>query len=137
MSEGPTILWGQLKGKKVKSNDGKDLGKIDKVSQNHFRLEKGSIKKDKFWVPKYFSDSFDGKTLWLLSSEDEVRSTYQVGKEPSAEQFQQDLESFKRSHGKGKSWDTNQVSFVKERTRGVASKPKNSQEDYKNVRDLK
>jgi hypothetical protein len=32
MSEGPTILWGLLKGKKAKTNDGKDIGKIDKVS---------------------------------------------------------------------------------------------------------
>ena len=40
---GPTVLWGQLKGKKVKSNDGKDLGDIDKISQNYIRLEKGTV----------------------------------------------------------------------------------------------
>jgi hypothetical protein len=48
MSEGPTILWGLLKSKRVKTSDGKDLGKIDKVSQNYIRLEKGRVKKDKF-----------------------------------------------------------------------------------------
>ena len=57
---GPTVLWGQLKGKKAKSNDGKDLGDIDKISQNYIRLEKGTIKKEKFWVPKYLADAFDG-----------------------------------------------------------------------------
>ena len=45
--EGPTVLWGELKGKKVKSNDGKDLGDIDKISQNYIKLEKGTIKKEK------------------------------------------------------------------------------------------
>ena len=59
--EGPTVLWGELKGKKVKSNDGKDLGDIDKISQNYIKLEKGTIKKEKFWVPKYLADAFDGK----------------------------------------------------------------------------
>ena len=44
---GPTVLWGLLKGKKVKSNDGEDLGDIDKISQNYIRLEKGTIKKRK------------------------------------------------------------------------------------------
>jgi hypothetical protein len=29
-----------LKGKRAKTSDGKDLGKIDKVSQNYIRLEK-------------------------------------------------------------------------------------------------
>jgi hypothetical protein len=31
--EGATILWATLKGKKVKSNDGKDVGEIKEVSQ--------------------------------------------------------------------------------------------------------
>ena len=43
--EGPTILWTMLKGKKVKSNDGKDVGEIKEVSQNFLRLEKGILKK--------------------------------------------------------------------------------------------
>ena len=50
---GPTILWGMLKGKRVITNDGKDLGEIKDVSDNYIHLEKGSIKKDRFWIPKY------------------------------------------------------------------------------------
>ena len=50
--EGPTILWNMLKGKKVKSNDGKDVGEIKEISLNFLRLEKGTISKDKFWIPK-------------------------------------------------------------------------------------
>lgn len=91
--EGPTILWGQLKGKKVKSNDGKDLGDIDKLSQNYIRLEKGTIKKDKFWIPKYLADAFDGKVLWLLTGEEEIRAKFQYSEEPPIEQFERDLGS--------------------------------------------
>ena len=43
---GPTVLWSELKNTKVKSNDGKKLGKIKKISQNHFRIEKGSVGKE-------------------------------------------------------------------------------------------
>ncbi|MFL6508644.1 MAG: hypothetical protein ACJ704_12020 [Nitrososphaeraceae archaeon] len=35
--EGPTILWTMLKGKKVKSHDGKYVGEINEVSQNEIR----------------------------------------------------------------------------------------------------
>ncbi|MGA9940566.1 MAG: hypothetical protein WBP88_01085 [Nitrososphaeraceae archaeon] len=85
--EGPTVLWGELKGTKVKSNDGEDLGDIDKISQNYIKLEKGTIKKEKFWVPKYLADAFDGKVLWLLTGEEETRAKFQYGEEPPAEQY--------------------------------------------------
>ena len=61
-----------LKGKKVKSNDGKEVGDIKEVSQNFLRIEKGTVKKDKFWIPKYVADAYDGKTLWLLINEEET-----------------------------------------------------------------
>ena len=74
--EGPTILWTMLKGKKVDSNDGKDVGEIKEVSQDFLRLEKWTVKKDKFWIPKYVADAYDGKVLWLLISEEEILGKY-------------------------------------------------------------
>src|SRR5437867_12287122 len=102
MSEGPTILWGMLKGKKVKTNDGEDLGKIDKISQNYIRVEKGRVKKDKFWIPKYYADSYDGKVIWFSEGEEVLRSKFHSDKEPPQEQFQQDFDSFKKSLSKKK-----------------------------------
>jgi hypothetical protein len=136
MSEGPTILWGMLKGKKVKTNDGKDLGKIDKISQNYVRVEKGVVKKDKFWIPKYYADSYDGKAVWLSEEEEMLRSKFHYGKEPPQEQFQQDFDSFKKSHRKKKDWDLEKVDVTKERRSGVPSKPK-GKSGYKDIRDLR
>ena len=73
---GPTTLWRTLKGKNVKTNDGKDLGEIKEVSENYLHVEKGTVRKEKFWVPKYVADAFDGKTLWLLI--DERRITWKI-----------------------------------------------------------
>ena len=95
--EGPTILWGELKGKTVKANDGVDLGEISKFSQNYIRVEKGHIKKDKFWIPKFLADAFDGKMLWLLASAEEIQRRFQYNEEPSADQFENDFNSFKSS----------------------------------------
>jgi hypothetical protein len=35
---GPTTLWKTLKGRDVKTNDGKDLGEIKDISDNYMRL---------------------------------------------------------------------------------------------------
>ena len=136
-TEGPTILWAQLKGKKVKANDGKSLGEISKVSQNFIRLEKGKVKKEKFWIPKYFADTYDGRVLWLLTPREEIKSKYYRGKEPPLEQFEQGLESFRNSsYGKDRKWDIDKVGVTKEKITGVPTRPKGSS-GYKNIRELK
>jgi hypothetical protein len=74
---GPTILWNQLKGKQVKTHDGKDIGEIKEISQHYLRLEKGTISKDKFWIPKYIADAYDGENVWVVANEDEVKENLQ------------------------------------------------------------
>jgi hypothetical protein len=124
--EGPTILWTMLKGKKVKSNDGKDAGEIKEVSQNFLRLEKGTVKKDKFWIPKYVADAFDGKVLWLLISEEEILGKYHHGAEPPGDQYARDLEAFKSTpYGQKSTYNPDSDQNVR------------VVEEYKNVRDLK
>jgi hypothetical protein len=123
---GPTILWSMLKGKNVITSDGKDLGEIKDVSDNYIRLEKGSIKKDKFWIPKYTADAFDGKHLWLLINEEELHSSHVYGDEsPKGDEYTKSLMSFKSSPS-GQKGEYN--SDFEERIRII--------ENYKNIRDL-
>ncbi len=118
---GPTVLWTDLDGVKVKSNDGKKLGKIKKISQNHFRVEKGSIGKKSFWVPKNLADVYDGDYLWLSNNEEDIHDKFLYGEEPS-------------NDGSAPIED---VKVVKERMKGIPSQMGDSSERYKNVRDLK
>ncbi|MGV8107133.1 MAG: hypothetical protein ACP5OH_05125 [Nitrososphaerota archaeon] len=120
--EGPTILWSELDDKKVKSNDGEKLGKIKKITPNHFRLERGSIRKKSFWLPKNVADAFDGEYLWLSSNEEQIHNKYLYGEEPPIDDKTAPIE---------------RVKIVKERMAGIPSKPKDSTKPYKNVRDLK
>jgi hypothetical protein len=119
---GPTVLWSDLKNRKVKSNDGKKLGKIKKISQNHFRVEKGSIGKKSFWIPKNLADAYDGKYLWLSNNEDDIRDKFFYGEEPSAD------DQVASSDG---------VKIVNERMKGVPTQPSDKSDRYKNARDLK
>ena len=120
---GPTILWNELEGKKVKSNDGKKLGHVKKITQNHFLVEKGLVKKRGFWVPKNLGDAYDGEYIWLSSNEGEIHDRFLYGVEPS-----DNLAS-------GSPVDRLRV--VKDRMSGIPSEPANSSERYKNMRDLK
>jgi hypothetical protein len=132
-SEGPRILWDQLKGKKVKTNDGQEVGEIKEVSQNYLRLEKGMVNKDKFWIPKYVADAYDGKVLWLLVSGDDVTKGYMYGNEPQVQEYTRDFEAFKASPRGQKAVylpDFNQnIRMTEERTTTSA-------EGYKNIREL-
>ena len=130
---GPNVLWDVLKGKKVKTNDGKELGEIKEFSQNYVKVEKGTIRKDSFWIPKYVGDAYDGDTLWLLISEQEVLERFKYGEKegefresPSSEQYTIDFETFRGSPA-GK--DREYRSDLDESIRVV--------ENYKNIRDFK
>jgi len=46
--EGPAVLWSMLKGKNVKTYDGKELGEIKEITDNFLRLQKGTISKKKY-----------------------------------------------------------------------------------------
>ena len=109
-------MGGELKGGKIQSNDGKDLGDINKISQNYIKLVKGTIKKEKFWVPKYLADAFDGKVRWLLTGEEETVQNSNMGKNHPQRGSQNDFGSFKTSYGQNRTWDADKVSVTPERT---------------------
>jgi hypothetical protein len=94
-NEGPKILWEQLKGKKVKTNDGHGVREIKEIAQNYIRLEKGIVNKDKSWVPKYLVDAYDGKVLWLVISNDDLTRVHSYTTEQNGEQHTHDFEAFK------------------------------------------
>ncbi|MFL6320243.1 MAG: DUF2171 domain-containing protein [Nitrososphaeraceae archaeon] len=133
-SSGPSILWNQLKGKKVKTHDGKDIGEIDEISQNYLRLEKGTISKDKFWIPKYIVDTFDGDNVWVIASKDEVKERYLFGQEPPNEQFTRDLEEFKTT--KGMDVYNSEGVRIRKSSKQEESTERSSTDEYKNIRDL-
>lgn len=129
---GPRVLWEQLKGKKVMSNDGKELGEIKEVSQNYVRIEKGTLKKEKFWVPKYLADVFDGRSLWLLILGEEATGAYLYGTEPQEETFRQDFDRFRATpYGQ-------KAVYLPDFDQNVRldESPRQSGEGYKNIRDL-
>ena len=133
-SEGPRMLWENLKGKKVKTSDGKELGEIKEISQNYLRVDKGMINKDKTWIPKYVADAYDGKVLWLLVTSEDIMKNFIFGEEQPIQEYGRDFEAFKTTpYGKKAMYlsDFEQnIRMTEERTSSAST------EDYKNIRDL-
>ncbi|SRR5579875_661996 len=136
-STGPPVLWRQLEGKKVVSKDGKEIGEIKEVSQNYVRVEKGKVNKDKFWIPKYIVDVFDGKNVWLVTNAQETLDTYLTGHEPSAEEYTRNFETFKSSpYGQNvELLDWQSVRVTNQRPM-PSSAEETTGKDYKNIREL-
>ena len=124
---GPTTLWTTVKGKNVKTNDGKDLGEIKEISKNYVHVGKGTIHKESLWIPKYIADAFDGKNLWLLIDEEELHGRFQYGTEPpSTDQYTKDFERFKGTpYGQKGNYDAEFNTNIR------------IVENYKNIRDLR
>ena len=121
---GPTVLWAEIKDKKVKSKDDKTLGRIKMISSSHFKIEKGGItKKKRFWLPKNLADAYDGKYLWLKSDEEQIHDKFLYGEKPPEED--------------GTGSPINKVRLVKEGMAGISTQPADSSKPYKNIRDLK
>ena len=134
---GPTILWGEIKDQKVKSVDGKDMGKIKIISQNHFMVEKGITKKTKFWIPKFLSDVYDGKYLWLNIEKQDIVDAFYYDKEPETLRYKTDLSNFNTKYGLNKTVDSDQKIPIAKNKYSSPTQQRGSKQYYKNIRDLK
>ena len=66
------LSWDKSIDKEVKSEDDKNLGKIKAVSNDFIKIQKGSLDKKYYFVPKYYMQGYDGKHIWLSLTKDEV-----------------------------------------------------------------
>jgi hypothetical protein len=134
---GPTILWGEIKDHKVKSIDGKDMGKIKVISQNHFMVEKGLTKKTKFWIPKFLADVYDGQCLWLNVEKKDIIDAFYYDEEPEKLRHQKDLSSFNTKYGFNKTIDSDEKIPIAINKDSSVTQQRASKQPYKNIRDLK
>jgi len=129
VNRGPAVMWTELKGKNVKTSEGVELGEVKDISQNYIRVEKGTIKKsNKFWLPKFLFDVYDGKNAWLVTSDEQTRQ-YLKGEEPAASSdYAGEFERFR----------TGRPSFGRDPAEGIAYRSEGEEKvrGYKNIREL-
>ena len=68
-----SIAWDDVIKKEARGAvDDSDFGEVQELGQNYVQTQKGMISKEKFFVPKYLVQGFDGSTLWFNASQDQL-----------------------------------------------------------------
>jgi hypothetical protein len=82
------ISWDKAIGKKVKSSDNEDLGKIQSITKEYIQTKEGSINKNYYYVPIYYIKGYDGDHLWVSLTKDDVKSRFERENAPSSSEFE-------------------------------------------------
>ena len=73
---GSKINWNDVIKKEARGNNYEELGKVQEVKDNYVRIQRGTINKEKFYIPKDEAESYDGDVIKFKFSEQEL-SKYQ------------------------------------------------------------
>jgi uncharacterized protein (TIGR02271 family) len=68
-----SIAWDDIIKKEARgATDDSDFGEVQEVGQHYVLTQKGMLSKEKFYIPKYVVQGFDGDTLWFNASQDQL-----------------------------------------------------------------
>ena len=82
------ISWDKAIDKKVKSSDNKDLGKVESITKDYIQTKEGIVSKNKYYIPKYYLQGYDGDHLWVSLTKDEVKARFEREQPPDASEFE-------------------------------------------------
>jgi uncharacterized protein (TIGR02271 family) len=68
-----SIAWDNIIKKEARGAvDDSDFGEVQEVGQQYVLTQKGMVSKQKYYIPKYQVQGFDGDTLWFNASESDL-----------------------------------------------------------------
>jgi hypothetical protein len=82
------ISWDKAIGKKVKSSDDKDLGKVESITLDYIQTKEGMISKTYYFIPKYHLSGYDGDKLWVSLTKDEVKAKFERENAPKPSEWE-------------------------------------------------
>src|SRR5919106_6112302 len=82
MSSNIIISWDEAADKKVKSNDDKDLGKVQNVTKDYIQIKEGTVSKKNYFIPKYYVQGYDGESIWVSLRKDDVKERFEKENPP-------------------------------------------------------
>ena len=66
------INWNDVIKKETRGNNYEDLGEVQEVKDNYVIIQRGTINKEKFYIPKDEAESYDGDVIKFKFSEQEL-----------------------------------------------------------------
>jgi uncharacterized protein (TIGR02271 family) len=89
VSSSKSIDWFELglSRKEARGLNNYDLGEVQEVGQTYVVTQKGTIKKEKFYIPKYLAEGYDGEVLRFKVSEEDAINNFARDSPPSADEY--------------------------------------------------
>lgn len=79
------ITWDKAIGRKVRSSDGQDLGRVQSITRGYIQTKEGRVSKNYYFIPKHYLSGYDGDRLWVSITKDEVKSRFEREAAPEPE----------------------------------------------------
>jgi hypothetical protein len=80
--------WEKVIGKKARSSDSKDLGKVESIGPHFVEVDEGIVRHKRYFIPKYYVEGFDGDNLHAALTKDEIKNKYERDSPPSESELQ-------------------------------------------------
>jgi uncharacterized protein (TIGR02271 family) len=77
---GPVTDWNEVIKKEAKGLNDADLGKVQEVNENYIITQRGTISKEKFYLPKSIPHGYNGRILLLHITEEEAEEKFIIDK---------------------------------------------------------
>lgn len=71
-----SIDWTDTLKKEARGRNNEDLGKVQELKDGYVLVQRGIIDREKYYIPQYEVESYDGSILKFKISEDEIKSKY-------------------------------------------------------------
>lgn len=88
-----SIDWGDVIKKEARGLDTSDLGEVQEIGQNYIVTQRGTVDREKYYIPKYLVHGYDGETLWF----DARGADFLEFKRDSAPQYEEYHSRYKRA----------------------------------------
>jgi hypothetical protein len=88
-SNNTAINWNNVVKHDARSIDDSDLGKVQGLYEPFVVTEKGTINKEKFYIPKSLFEKYDGEVLYFNITEQEAKDTCMRNTAPSEDETKQ------------------------------------------------
>ncbi|MEO9295656.1 MAG: YsnF/AvaK domain-containing protein [Nitrososphaera sp.] len=86
MEAGNSIAWDDVIKKEARGTDDSDFGEVQEVGQSYVMTQRGIVSKEKFYIPKYLVEGYDGHTLWFNAREGDLQG-FMRDTPPSYEEY--------------------------------------------------
>jgi uncharacterized protein (TIGR02271 family) len=82
---GPITDWNEVIKKEVKGLNDADFGEVQEVNENYVLTQRGTLNKEKFYLPKSIPHGYNGRILLFDITEEEAKKRFVIDKStPSA-----------------------------------------------------